>query len=131
MQPLLTPGQLAERLNLHPETVRRLTREKKIPHLAAGGVYRYDWRAVQQALNYYSSEPVILGLIGLIGANAPGNLCAFWAKVSDRLDSLAENAAGADRELLIELASRAEALQAANPCTDEEWQRENVEAEQC
>lgn len=50
MQPLLTPEQLAERLNLHPETVRRLSRENKIPYFLVGGSYRYDWIEVRAAL---------------------------------------------------------------------------------
>ena len=130
MQPLLTPEQLAARLSLHPETVRRLTREKKIPALLAGGVYRYDWHEVRAALETSSSELVAMGLIELIGRAASGNLCAFWAKVSDRLDALSEHAAGAELELLSSLAGKADALQAAHPCTDEEWQRDYVGAEQ-
>lgn len=126
MQPLLTPEQLAVHLNLHPETIRRLTRERKIPALLVGGSYRYDWPEVRAALETSNSEAVALGILDLIGRAASGNLCAFWAKVSDRLDALGEQASGAELELITNLAGKADALQAASPCTDEEWQRDYV-----
>jgi excisionase family DNA binding protein len=50
MQPLLTVEELAQFLQIHPETARRLTREGKIPHLQVGGAYRYDRAAVSAYL---------------------------------------------------------------------------------
>lgn len=43
---LLTPKQLADRLGVCPQTVRRLTREGEIPTIKVGGSYRYDYESV-------------------------------------------------------------------------------------
>lgn len=49
---LLTAEELAAVLRTSPETVRRLSREKKIPHIQLGeaGAYRYDRGLVLAAL---------------------------------------------------------------------------------
>lgn len=45
---LLTSAEAARELKLHPETLRRLTREGKIPCMRIGGTgrYRYDFDAI-------------------------------------------------------------------------------------
>lgn len=53
MHELLTAEELAGHLRTSAETVRRLTREKKIPALQLGpnGAYRYNLAAVLEALH--------------------------------------------------------------------------------
>lgn len=47
---LLSTEELSERLNLHPQTVRRWAAEGKIPSIPAGSKRRYDYDAVIEAL---------------------------------------------------------------------------------
>ena len=48
---LLTCGELAIRLRLKPETVRRWVRQKRVPAIRLSPkVVRFDWEAVRRAL---------------------------------------------------------------------------------
>lgn len=49
MSELLTATQLAERLQINPDTVRLLTRTGRIPHHKIGGAIRYDLAEVLAA----------------------------------------------------------------------------------
>jgi len=50
MEEWLSAKQLADQLKISLETVRRLTRAKKIPAIAVGASYRYRMSEVQQEL---------------------------------------------------------------------------------
>lgn len=50
MPEILTTDELAERLKTSASTLRRLTREGKVPSLKLGGEYRYDWAAVSASI---------------------------------------------------------------------------------
>lgn len=52
---ILTSDELAARLRVNTETIRRLTRKGEIPFMRLGGEYRYDWAAVLQAIQ--SKDP--------------------------------------------------------------------------
>lgn len=111
MQPLLTPEQLAERLSLHPETVRRLTREKKIAHLTVGGVYRYDWAEVRQDLTRpLGVELAHAYLIPLLTQAAQygmdEKLAAALSLVAASTSSRAPSFAAATREAALALAKK-------------------------
>lgn len=54
---MLKAAQLAEKLNLNPETIRRLTRAGKIPHIQVGKSKRYDLDAVMKAMKPNTEEP--------------------------------------------------------------------------
>lgn len=43
-----TVEEIAEALKLHPYTVRRLSREGKIPAFKAGGQWRFDLKEVEK-----------------------------------------------------------------------------------
>jgi len=47
---LLSIDDLAKRLNCHPSTVRRLTKQGLLPAVRVGSLYRYDLEAVLRAL---------------------------------------------------------------------------------
>lgn len=47
---MLKAAELAKKLNLNPETIRRLTRANKIPHITVGKSKRYDLDAVLEAM---------------------------------------------------------------------------------
>lgn len=47
---ILTSLELAARLKANPETIRRQTRDGKLPAIRLGGEYRYDWAEVLKAL---------------------------------------------------------------------------------
>lgn len=53
---MLKAAQLAEQLNLNPETIRRLTRAGKIPHIQVGKSKRYDLDAVLEAMKPATEE---------------------------------------------------------------------------
>jgi len=60
-----TVEEVAEGLKLHPYTVRRLSREKKIPAFKCGGQWRFDineienWRKRQKAKPRNSKQSMI------------------------------------------------------------------------
>lgn len=56
MDNLLKTKELAERLRLNPETIRRMTRAGKIPHIVIGNAKRYDLTAVMAALKPNQTE---------------------------------------------------------------------------
>lgn len=47
---LVNVGDLARILSVHPQTVYRLAREKKIPHIVVGGSIRFDPDQVKESL---------------------------------------------------------------------------------
>jgi excisionase family DNA binding protein len=53
MNELLTIEQAAEKLQMHPETVRRLLRKREIPGVKLG---RREWRIPADALREYFSR---------------------------------------------------------------------------
>lgn len=53
---MLKAAELAEKLNLNPETIRRLTRAGKIPHTQVGKSKRYDLDVVLKALQINTEE---------------------------------------------------------------------------
>ena len=55
---LLTPDDVAEIAQLHPETVRRLMREGKIPGKRMGGSWRISVRKFEEWLE--ADEPITL-----------------------------------------------------------------------
>lgn len=55
--PMLKAAELAEKLNLTPETIRRLTRAGKIPHIQIGKSKRYDLDAVLDSMKAKTEEP--------------------------------------------------------------------------
>lgn len=56
MEKLLKAAELAEKLNLNTETIYRLTKAGKIPHVAVGRSKRYDLAAVMQAMQSTTEE---------------------------------------------------------------------------
>ena len=54
---MLKAAQLAEKMNLNPETIRRLTRAGKIPHIQVGKSKRYDLDAVMKAMQITTEDP--------------------------------------------------------------------------
>lgn len=54
---MLKAAELAEKLNLNPETIRRLTRAGKIPHIQIGKSKRYDLDAVLDSMKAKTEEP--------------------------------------------------------------------------
>ena len=53
---LLKASELAKQLRLNPETIRRWTRDGKIPFIAVGVTRRYDLDAVLTAINNTATE---------------------------------------------------------------------------
>lgn len=47
---LLSIEELAKRLNCHPSTIRRLAKLGRLPALRIGTLYRFDFKAVMDAL---------------------------------------------------------------------------------
>lgn len=50
-EPFLSAKALAEKMNFNPETIRRWTRDKKIPFLSIGSTKRYRLSQVLDALD--------------------------------------------------------------------------------
>lgn len=50
-EPFLSAKALAEKMNFNPETIRRWTRDKKIPFLSVGSTKRYRLSQVLEALD--------------------------------------------------------------------------------
>ena len=46
MSELITANEVAVRLRVTPQTVRRLAREGKLPVVRVGRTYRFDWAKV-------------------------------------------------------------------------------------
>ena len=46
MSELITANDVADRLRVTPQTVRRLAREGKLPAVRVGRTYRFDWDKV-------------------------------------------------------------------------------------
>ena len=53
----LTPNELSRILKLHPFTVTRLAREKKIPGFKVGGVWRFQKDEFERWTRLRSREP--------------------------------------------------------------------------
>ena len=51
-----TVEEIADALKLHPYTIRRLSREKKIPAFKFGGQWRYRIDAIEKWSNAYSRQ---------------------------------------------------------------------------
>lgn len=64
MEDWLSAKELAERLKISLETVRRLTRAKKIPAIAVGANYRYKMSEVERelAIDQTRKSPLVGGL---------------------------------------------------------------------
>lgn len=49
-QNLISAEDVAQKLGIHPQTVRRLTESGKLPGTRVGKLYRYEWDAVWKAV---------------------------------------------------------------------------------
>lgn len=56
---ILTSDELAARLKVNPETIRRQTRAGRLPFLRLGGEYRYDWDAVVASVSQKAESILI------------------------------------------------------------------------
>lgn len=56
MSEFLTASQLAERLQIHPDTIRLLTRKGEIPYHKIGGAIRYDLAQVLAATSAQNTK---------------------------------------------------------------------------
>lgn len=56
METLLKAKELAARLRVNTETIRRWTRGGTIPHIVVGAAKRYDLAAVLEALSRNNTE---------------------------------------------------------------------------
>lgn len=54
---VLTTAELAAKLGLSPQTVRRMANAGQIPALKTGKDFRYSWEAVRQVLRQPHREP--------------------------------------------------------------------------
>ncbi|WP_158566742.1 helix-turn-helix domain-containing protein [Actinomadura craniellae] len=54
---VLTTAELAAKLGLSPQTVRRMANAGQIPALKTGKDFRYSWQAVREVLRQPHREP--------------------------------------------------------------------------
>ncbi|MEU5992815.1 helix-turn-helix domain-containing protein [Spirillospora sp. NPDC047418] len=54
---VLTTAELATKLGLSPQTVRRMANAGQIPALKTGKDFRYSWQAVRQVLRQPHQQP--------------------------------------------------------------------------
>lgn len=56
LDPLMTTDELARVLGCHPETVRRMTRDRTINGINVGGHWRYKWSQVEEDLKKWTDR---------------------------------------------------------------------------
>ena len=104
MQPLMTVEELAQFLQIHPETARRLTREGKIPHLQVGGAYRYDRELVSTRLaGDAAPDAIVDAILDLIQCGVSRDPWLAWNSVNDAFDGLRKKAQTAGPLALVPL----------------------------
>ncbi|MFI6516995.1 helix-turn-helix domain-containing protein [Spirillospora sp. NPDC050679] len=65
---VLTTAEVASRLGLSPQTVRRMANAGQLPALKTGKDFRYSWIAVREFLRWARPDPLTTPL----GGPAPG-----------------------------------------------------------